>query len=161
MQLAQLNVAEALYPMDDPRMDGFTGPIEVINALAERSPGFVWRLEDDSERDGALDLRLPGETDVLVNMSVWDDVDSLYHFVYKTAHAKLIRQREDWFVPMTQAILVLWWVPDGHIPDLHEANERLQHFRANGPTPHAFSFNLPFDEAGQPMTPNFPKKDCA
>ncbi|MEO0551088.1 MAG: DUF3291 domain-containing protein [Pseudomonadota bacterium] len=161
MQLAQLNIGILRYPAEDPRMEGFTGRLEAINALADRSPGFVWRMVDDGDRDAAIDLRMPDDEDMLANMSVWDGIDNLYHFVYKTAHAKLIRDREDWFVPIKDAITVLWWVPDSHIPDLYEANEKLKLLRSEGPTPAAFSFNLPFNETGQPITPSFPKKDCA
>ena len=82
MQLAQLNIAEALYDADDARMDGFTGRIEVINALADRSPGFIWRLVDDDETDGALSLRMEGEGDyTLVNMSVWASIENLFGFI--------------------------------------------------------------------------------
>lgn len=161
MPLAQLNIAEALYPMSDPRMDGFTGRIELINQLAERSPGFVWRLQDDSDNDGALELRLPGSNDILVNMSVWADVESLYNFGYKTAHAKLIRQREDWFEIPSKPIIVLWWVEDGHIPTLEEARENLELLRTQGPSPKAFNFDIPFNAIGEPITPTYPKKDCA
>lgn len=162
MQLAQLNVAESLYPVDDPRMIGFTGRIDVINALAERAPGFIWRLVDDNEEiDGALDLRLPGSETTLVNMSVWENVESLYHFVYKTAHAKVMKDRKDWFVTPTEQFMVLWWVADDHQPDRDEARAKLDYLRENGPTPDAFTFQIPFDETGNPITPNFPKKDCA
>ena len=83
MQLAQLNIAEALYDADDARMDGFTGRIEVINALADRSPGFIWRLVDDDETDGALSLRMEGEGDyTLVNMSVWASIENLLSLIH-------------------------------------------------------------------------------
>jgi len=95
VQLAQLNIAEALYPVEDSRMDGFTGPVEQINALADRSSGFVWRLTDDGDTDGALSLRMEGMNDyTLVNMSVWADIESLFHFIYKTAHAKVMRGKD-------------------------------------------------------------------
>jgi len=162
MQLAQLNIAESLHPMEDPRMSGFVDRIDQINALADRSDGFVWRLVDDNDAlDGALELRLPGSEYTLVNMSVWRDVESLFHFVYKTAHAKLISGREDWFTTLTSNHIVLWWVPDGHIPSLEEAKARLDRLNAKGSAPEAFTFALPFDAQGQPIKPNFPKKDCA
>ena len=162
MQLAQLNIGVATYPMDNAAMDGFTGNIDRINALADRSERFVWRMVDDtSDTDGALDLRLPGDDDMLVNMSVWKVVRSLYGFVYKTAHAKIIRGKAQWFVPMVRAHMVLWWVPDGHIPTLDEAKARLDNLRAHGATAHAFSFDTPFDEAGEPFVVEWPRKDCA
>lgn len=161
MPLAQLNVGITRYPVDDPRMIGFTGRIEAINAIADRSEGFVWRLVDDSDKDGALDLRLPGAEDILVNMSVWRDIDSLFHYVYKTAHAKVMRDREDWFEPLTDHYLVLWYVPEDHVPSLRDARERLDLLKAIGPSPKAFTFDIPFSEIGEPINPKFPKKDCA
>ncbi|MEM9667700.1 MAG: DUF3291 domain-containing protein [Pseudomonadota bacterium] len=161
MPIAQLNIGITRYPVDDPRMIGFTGRIEIINSIADRSDGFIWRLIDDSDKDGALDLRLPGQEDILVNMSVWRDIDSLFHYVYKTAHAKVMRDRADWFEPLKDRHLVLWYVPEGHIPSLEEANDCLQLLQANGPCPDAFTFDVPFTEAGVPISPNFPKKDCA
>ena len=126
MQLAQLNIAEALYDADDARMDGFTGRIEVINALADRSPGFIWRLVDDDETDGALSLRMEGEGDyTLVNMSVWASIENLFGFIYKTAHAKVMQGKEDWFNPMSKNHVVLWWIEGGHIPSLDEAKAKL------------------------------------
>ena len=161
MHLAQLNIGIGRYPMDDPRMAGFTDNIEAVNAVADRTPGFVWRLVDDSDKDGALELRLPGAADTLVNMSVWTDLDSLYGYVYKTVHAKIMRDRKQWFEAMKSQYLVLWYVPEGHIPSLEEARDRLELLKANGPSPEAFTFSVPFNEAGQPIKPNFPKKDCA
>jgi len=162
MQLAQLNIAEALYGTDDARMAGFTGRIDAINAMADRSPGFIWRLVDDDETDGALSLRMEGEGDyTLVNMSVWADIESLFGFVYKTAHAKVMSGKEDWFKPMSRNYIVLWWVDDGHIPSMDEAKKKLDMIRAKGPCPAAFDFQTPFSENGAPVKTNFPKKDCA
>lgn len=162
MQLAQLNIGIGTGPMDDPSMVGFTGNIDRINALADRFEGFIWRLKDEtSDTDGALDLRLPGDENMLVNMSVWESVETLYRFVYQTAHAKIMKDRELWFRPMSDQYMVLWWVEDGHIPSLEEAKEKLDLLRANGPTPEAFSFTVPFDAAGRPMTPPMGRKDCA
>lgn len=161
MQLAQLNIAESLYPMTDARMLSFTGRIEATNLLAERSPGFIWRLEDDSDVDGALELRLPGDENTLVNMSIWADIESLYSFVYKTAHAKVMSRNSDNFKSLVTNHFVLWWIKDGHIPDLIEAKAKLDALRANGPSPKAFDFQTPFSESGKPIKTNFPKKDCA
>ncbi len=148
--------------MDDPRMQGFVGRIDIINALADRSDGFIWRLVDADEAiDGALDLRLPGSESTLVNMSVWRDIQSLFHFIYKTAHAKVMVDRDDYFIPLTERFIVLWWVQDGHIPSLDEAKTKLDAIRAHGPTPEAFDFQTPFSATGKPIKTNFPKKDCA
>ncbi len=143
-------------------MDGFTGRVDIINAMADRSPGFIWRLTDDDETDGALSLRMEGQNDyTLVNMSVWADIESLFHFIYKTAHAKVMQGKDDWFNPLSKNHMVLWWVEDGHIPSMDEAKEKLDAIRANGPSPKAFDFQTPFNAAGRPVKPNFPQKDCA
>lgn len=143
-------------------MDGFTGRVDAINALADRADGFVWRLTDDGPEDGALSLRMEGQGPAtLVNMSVWDNIESLYHFIYKTAHTKVMQGKKAWFNPIPREHMVLWWVEDGHIPNLDEAREKLDLIRANGSSPEAFSFAMPFNEAGQAVTPQFPKKDCA
>lgn len=162
MHLAQLNIADAKYAVDSAELAGFTGRIDAINALADRADGFVWRMTDDGPEDGALSLRMEGlGPDTLVNMSVWRDIQSLYHFVYKTAHTKVMREERPVFHRMPTEHMVLWWVQESHIPDLNEAKAKLDMIRANGSSPEAFSFALPFNETGEPITPEFPRKDCA
>lgn len=162
MQLAQLNIADGIVSMEAPQMESFTGRIDAINAMADRAAGFIWRLTDeDDDIDGALSLRLPGDDKTLVNMSVWKDLDSLFGFVYKTAHAKVMTANRDNFTMMPQQHMVLWWVEDGHLPTLTEAKQKLDAIRANGSAPEAFDFNTPFSPNGQPLTPSFPKKECA
>ncbi len=162
MHLAQLNIADAQFQTDASEMVGFTGRIDAINALAERADGFVWRLTDDGPEDGALSLRMEGHGPMtLVNMSVWENVESLFQFVYKTAHAKVMREERPIFNRIPTDHMVLWWVEEGHTPDLNEAKAKLDEIRANGPTPSAFSFAIPFNENGEPIKTNFPKKDCA
>jgi len=162
VQLAQLNIAEAFYGTDDPHMDGFTGRIDAINALADRAPGFIWRLVDDDETDGALSLRMEGEGDyTLVNMSVWANIESLFRFIYKTAHAKIMQNKAAWFKPMSKSHMVLWWIKDGHIPSLDEAKTKLDSLRTHGPSFEAFDFQMPFSEQGSRLTPNFMRKGNA
>jgi hypothetical protein len=162
MHLAQLNIAESLYPMSDPKMDSFTGRIDAINALADRADGFVWRLTDDDEDvDGALSLRLPGDENTLVNISIWNSIEALYGFVYKTAHARVMTENREKFSVLAANHFVLWWVAKGHIPNLVEAKERLDHLRSNGPSPFAFNFSAPFSKEGTAINPAFPRKDCA
>ena len=162
MHLAQLNIGVFRFPVDDPRMSGFTNRLNAINALADRSKGFVWRLVDENpELDAAVDLRLPGSQNAAVNLSVWKSVNHLFHFVYKTAHAKIMRDRLDYFEKPTEAYMVLWWIPDDHVPSLLEASEKLEYLKRHGPSPDAFTFAVPFDEQGHPISTNYPKKDCA
>jgi hypothetical protein len=140
-ELAQLNIAVMKEPLDSPRMADFVANLERINALAESSPGFVWRLQTD-EGD-ATALRPLGDQ-TLVNMSVWKDVASLNHYVYKTAHVEIMRRRKEWFERMSDASMVLWWVPQGHRPSVVQAIERLQLLRAHGPSADAFTFRHAF-----------------
>lgn len=159
MQLAQLNIADAKFETDADQMTGFTGRVDAINALADRAPGFIWRMVDDGPEDGALSLRMEGHA--LVNMSVWENIESLFNFVYRTAHTKVMQGKRDWFTSIPREHMVLWWIEHGHIPDLDQAKAKLDLIRANGPSPDAFSFALPFDEIGNPFPPTFLKKDCA
>src|SRR5262245_13485290 len=140
-ELAQLNIAVMKEPLDSPVMADFVANLDRINAIAESSPGFVWRLKTD---DGnATALRPLGEQ-TLVNMSVWRDVASLNDYVYKSAHTQIMRRRKEWFGRMAEASLVMWWVPAGHRPTIAEAIARLEALRKNGPTPEAFHFGAAF-----------------
>ena len=107
-------------------MADFVANLARINALAESSPGYVWRLQD--EAGDAKAIRPFGE-EVLVNMSLWQDVQSLSDYVYKSAHTGMLRRRREWFERVEQAHQVLWWVPVGHRPDVSEAAEKLAHLR--------------------------------
>ena len=140
--IAQVNIARALEGMENESMSGFVARLDEINALADRSPGFVWRLQ--SEEDNEAALREFEEPMLVVNLSVWDSIDALRDFVYRSAHVELIRDREAWFGKLGEAHMALWWVPAGHIPSPREAKERLQHMRDHGPSQEAFTFGRPF-----------------
>lgn len=140
--LAQLNLAKMKYPIDSNKMADFVARLEDVNALADHSPGFVWRLQTEDGDATSLDYFGP---DMLINMSVWEDVDSLHHYVYRTAHTEVMARRHEWFERMEQAYLVLWWVPAGTTPSLEEADERLEDLRANGPSQRAFTPKQRFD----------------
>ncbi len=140
-ELAQLNVAIMKEALDSPSMAGFVENLDRINALAESSPGFVWRLQ--SEEGDATAMRPMGD-DTLVNLSVWQDVDSLSKYVYGSAHVEIMRRRKEWFERMREAYVVLWWIPQGHRPAVQEAITRLDLLRANGPTADAFTFRHAF-----------------
>jgi hypothetical protein len=145
-ELAQLNIARMKAPLESPEMADFVANLERINALAEGSPGFVWRLQTD-EGD-ATAMRPMGE-DMLVNMSVWRDLDALTRFVYRSAHAEILRRRKEWFERMPEAFMVLWWVPVGHRPEIAEAGMKLDLLRSKGPTADAFTFRHPFPAPGE------------
>ncbi len=140
--LAQLNIGRMRAPLGDPVMAGFEARLEEINALADRSPGFVWRLQ--SEEGDATSIRAFDDDRFLVNMSVWTSLEALRAFVYQTSHSELLRGRREWFEPPGAAYLVLWWVPAGELPTLDEAVARLEKLRAEGPGPAAFDFRHPF-----------------
>lgn len=132
--------------MDDAVMADFAAALDKVNTLAESSPGFVWRLQD--EAGNATGIRPYEDERVMVNMSVWESVEALRTFVYgQNPHKKYMQRRREWFEHMQEAYLVLWWVPAGHIPSVDEAKERLEHLRVHGPTPHAFTFRQAFELA--------------
>ena len=145
-ELAQLNIGIPAAPLDSPQMADFMNNLDRINALAESSPGFVWRLQ--TEEGNATALRPLGD-ETMVNMSVWKDVASLNAYVYRSAHVGIMRRRKEFFRPIDKAILVLWWVPEGHRPNTEEAFARLELLRAKGPTPEAFTFRKTFPAPGE------------
>ena len=140
MKLAELNVGYAAHPLDDPRMADFMHNLDRINALAERSPGFVWRMKSDS--GNATDIAVPGDATMISNMSVWDDVESLGNYVFNTVHARFYERRSEFFQAMTAHHFVMWHVEDDHLPTLEDAMERLHHIRENGSTGHAFGWDF-------------------
>jgi hypothetical protein len=138
-ELAQVNVALPRAPLDSPLLTDFVAAIEDVNALAHRSPGFVWQLQfgdaDATEVPGLEDGRL------VVNLSVWESIETLRAFTYTgPEHREVLRRRKEWFEALGEPHLALWWVPSGHRPSVEEAGERLTHLREHGPTPYAFTF---------------------
>jgi hypothetical protein len=139
--LAQLNIAQMKFAIDDPSMADFVDRLEDINALADNTAGFVWRLQDDSGDATAIEYF---GKDKLVNMSVWKNLESLRAYVYRSAHNEVMALRKQWFDRIIDAYAVLWWVPAGHIPSLEEAGDRLESLRQHGPSEFAFSFKQSF-----------------
>lgn len=137
-RIAQVNIGRVKASLDDPLMAGFVARLAEINALADDSPGFVWRLQ--TPEGNATYLRPYDDDRILVNMSVWETVEALQHYVYRTAHAELLRQRQDWFEKFVGTYAALWWVPMGHTPRLEEAKHRLAFLDSHGPTQFAFTF---------------------
>jgi len=142
MHLAQLNLARLAAPLTDPRLADFVAGLSKINAIADTAPGFVWRLVGD-EADDATSLR-PFGADVIVNLTVWESIETLRLFAYKTSHLDYLRRRREWFVPFGDLYAVNWWIPAGHRPTVDEAHDRLSRLRADGPTPDAFTLRAPF-----------------
>jgi heme-degrading monooxygenase HmoA len=140
--LAQLNVGRLVAPLDDPLIAEFVEALEAVNQLAERSAGFVWRLQTDE--GNATAIRPYDDDQVLVNMSVWDSLEHLADFVYRSHHVEFLRRRHSWFERMTEPIVVLWWIEAGHVPPIDEAIARLEQLRTVGPSPAAFTFRTPF-----------------
>ena len=140
-ELAQLNIAIMKEPLESPGMADFVANLDRINALADASAGFVWRLQ--TEEGDASALR-PLGNETLVNMSVWRDTESLNQYVYQSAHVEIMRRRKEWFSRMREAYVVLWGVRGGHRPTVAEAIEKLERLRADGPTAAAFTFRNAF-----------------
>ncbi|HEV2270903.1 MAG TPA: DUF3291 domain-containing protein [Steroidobacteraceae bacterium] len=144
--IAQLNVGRAVAPPGSPELAEFMAALDRINALAESSPGFVWRLQSAS--GNATDILVSEDPRSLINMSVWSSVESLFAFVYRSGHSAVMQRRREWFEKPAQAHQVLWWIPAGHIPTVAEALERLAHLRREGPSERAFTFSRRYPPAG-------------
>ncbi|MFN8413680.1 MAG: DUF3291 domain-containing protein [Anaerolineales bacterium] len=142
-QLAQLNIATLKEPLDSPSLADFVNNLDRINELAESADGFVWRLKSDD--NNATAFRPLGEN-VIVNMSVWRDIESLNSYVYKSAHTDIMRRRKEWFERMNEAFIVLWWIPEGHHPTIEEALKKLELLRQAGAGSDAFTFRSPFPQ---------------
>jgi enamine deaminase RidA (YjgF/YER057c/UK114 family) len=140
--LAQVNIGKLLAPLDHPLIKDFSDALVEINALAERSPGFVWRYRDSS--GNAIDTRAYDDPLVIFNMSVWESLDALKDYVYKSGHVVFFKRRAEWFQKYPSAYTAMWWIKRGHTPTVQEAVDRLAHLDAHGPTAHAFIVAKPF-----------------
>jgi hypothetical protein len=145
--LAQANIATMRAPLEDPIMEGFRSQLDRMNALADGSPGFVWRLQTDA--GNATGIRAYEDELILFNMSVWESIDALHAYVYRSAHAGPLRARRQWFVPTAGPTVVLWWIPAGHVPSIEEAKERIAWLQARGPSPEAFTFRSAYPPPGE------------
>jgi hypothetical protein len=141
-ELAQLNVGLTVANMDDPIMAEFSNNLDNINALAEATPGYVWRLQ--TEEGNATDIKVYESDLAIVNLSVWKNKEALFDFVYKSNHKDFVRQRRKWFEKWDGPHMALWWVEKGVRPTPLEAKERLEHLAEHGPTPHAFNFRTTY-----------------
>ena len=136
--LAQLNVGRLRHPVDDPRVADFVNNLDLVNGIAERSPGFVWRLKDDS--GNATSIKVSDDPLFIINMSVWRSVEDLERFVFQTVHHRFYARRKEWFEVMGTQYVVMWWVDPGHVPSIEEAMDRLKSLQTNGPSADAFGW---------------------
>ena len=140
--IAQINIARMLAPIEDPVMADFVAQLPPINALAKESPGFIWRLQSDS--GDATRIKVYDDAMVIINLTVWESLETLRGYVYKSAHSGVMRNRRRWFEKFDVPYYALWWIPAGHVTDPQEGKERLEYLRQHGDTAHAFSFKQVF-----------------
>ena len=141
-ELAQINIGRILGTIDSPVMADFVANLDRINALAESSDGFVWRLKDES--NNATSMAVFEDEFMIVNMSVWESMESLFQFTYQSAHVEIFKRRKEWFSKMKEMHMCCWYVPVGHRPTVAEAKERLAYLNERGETPFAFTFKSAF-----------------
>jgi hypothetical protein len=142
MYLAQVNIAKGVEAINHPLMADFVEKLDEINALAEKSPGFVWRLKTES--GNATDIQLYDDSRIIYNMSVWESLDALFDYTYATEHTRVMANRKQWFLPYAGQFMALWWVKKGELPAMEEGRKRLEYLEANGPSPYAFTFKSQF-----------------
>ncbi len=142
-QLAQINISALKEPIDSLLLSDFVAQLDEINALAEATEGFIWRLQ--GEEGNATAYQIFDNKMIIINMSVWESVGSLSNFVHKTAHAGVMKQRHKWFDKLERPQVVLWWIPAKHIPTPQEAKEKLAYLAEHGETKEAFTFKSAFE----------------
>jgi len=150
--LAQVNIGRLRAPLDSPQLAGFMAALDPVNALAELAPGFVWRLQTEDGNATAVrafEWDQAGSAGVILNMSVWESVEALAAFVYSEQHRQVLRRRREWFERMEEAYLALWWIPRGQVPATGDAEDRIRHLRAHGPTARAFTLRVHFPPPGR------------
>ena len=150
--LAQTNIGIAKYTYEDSQFEGFVNELDRINALADTSPGFVWRFVQEDENEAGREAF--ADENVLFNMSMWESREALMNYVYHTEHVDILRKRAEWFVPQDRPILALWWQPAGTIPTVVEARHRLDRLAQAGPTEDAFTFRRFFEAPEDEETGN-------
>jgi len=143
-QLAEINVAKMKgVNIDDPIMKEFVDNLDLINELAENSDGFIWRLKD--EDDNATSFNPYNDEQIIINVSVWQDIPSLEQYVFKTFHTEFLKRRKEWFKSYGKAYTAMWWIKAGDYPDVKEAVKRLDHLQVKGASPYTFNFKNKFD----------------
>ncbi|MGW0611193.1 DUF3291 domain-containing protein [Streptomyces sp. NPDC002788] len=145
-ELAEVNIGRLKAPLDSPQLKDFVDALDPVNADADAADGFVWRLQSDT--GNATDVPVFGDSWLILNMSVWRDIDSLTAYMYQGRHREMLARRREWFERVQEAMVTLWWVPAGHRPTVAEAESRLLHIRTHGPTPYAFTLRTQFPPQG-------------
>jgi len=140
--IAQVNIGRMVAPLDSPTMAGFVGQLAAINAIADSTAGFIWRLQTPT--GDATSIRVFDDDRMMINMSVWESIEALHEFSYKTSHAGVMSQRANWFERLTTPYMALWWIPVGTVPTPEDGKARLDHLEKHGPTAHAFTFKTRF-----------------
>ncbi len=156
--LAQVNIALPRAPLDSPLLADFVAALAPINALADQSPGFVWRMQ--SGAGDATSIHGFGDDRLVINMSTWESLEALSNYVYKTQHVEIMRQRRTWFETLREVYAALWWVPIGHRPSVAEAEQRVASLRERGPTAFAFTFKQPFSAPDVAAKPTASAESC-
>ena len=151
VHLAQANVARFRAPLDSPIMKEFTDFLEPVNKLAEESPGFVWRLTDSEGRSASY-IESPFKDELTaINISIWENYESLSQFVYTTVHSYFLRNKKKWFDLSGHSQFIMWWIPKGELPTLEMVKQKLEYQEKHGDTPQAFSIKQLFDAHGNPI----------
>ena len=156
--LAQINIGRLVAPQGDPRVQPFFDALDRVNALAEQSPGFVWRLTGDG--NNATDIHPTADPLLIPNMSVWRDAESLFQYVYRSSHTEVMVRRREFFERFDGAYQALWWAPAGTVPTINDGLSRLWHIDRFGPTSHAFTFKKRFPAPNNAGEPDDMQPDC-
>ena len=144
LYLAQVNIAKCLAPFSDPIMQGFINNVDKMNAIADSSEGFIWRLKDE-DKDAAV-LVFKDDT-LIINISVWESREALFNYTYNSDHIEVFKRKKEWFSKIKMMHLAFWYVPEDYIPTFQDAKDRLDYLNAHGETPYAFSFKSKFTAA--------------
>ncbi|NNC49358.1 MAG: DUF3291 domain-containing protein [Flaviramulus sp.] len=139
--LAQVNIAKRLAPMDDPIMRDFVNNLDKINTIADVSDGFVWRMKDEDKEEGALVFK---DDTLLINISVWENLESLFNFTYNSGHIEVLKRKKEWFGKMKMMHMAFWYVENDVQPTFQDAKNRIDYLNAHGSTPYAFTFKKQF-----------------
>ncbi len=141
--IAEINIAKMKgVNINDPIMKEFADNLDEVNRIAEKSEGFVWRLKDDN--NNATNFNPYNDVQIIINVSVWTSIETLEQFMYRTFHSEFLRRRKEWFITYGTAHTAMWWVPQGHIPSLQEAVEKLDYLQQHGPSPLSFDLKNKF-----------------